>query len=121
MQITNGAQLQEAIALLKVDAEIKKDILQEQFNETYESLKPVNLIKSAFSKLPMGNIASGAIDATLGVGAGILSQKLLVGKSHNIFRKLLGSIVKIAVAGSVAKNGDQITSKGLQFIKRMVN
>jgi hypothetical protein len=121
MPVTSFAQLQEEITRLKVDAEIKKNIVREQFAETCESLKPINLIKGAFNKLPMGNIASGAIDATLGVGAGILSQKLLVGKSHNIFRKLLGSIVKIAVARSVAKNGDKITSKGLQLVKKMVN
>lgn len=120
MPITSNAQLQEAITSLRVEAEIKKNILQEQFDETYDSLKPLNLIKGAFSKLPMGNIAAGAIDATIGVGAGILSEKLLVGKSHNVFRKLLGSVVKIAVARSVAKNGDSITSKGLQLVKKLV-
>lgn len=120
MQITSNAELQAAITSLKVDAALKKNILKDQFDETYDSLKPINLIKTAFSKLPMGNIAAGAIDATLGVGAGMLSEKLLVGKSHNIFRKLLGSIVKIAVARSVTKNGDNIASKGLQLVKKLV-
>ena len=121
MEISNSAQLTEAIALLKVEAEIKKTVLQDQFNETYESLKPINLIKGAFSKIPAGGIAGAAINTTLGLGVGILSKKLLIGKSTNIFKRVIGSVIKLAVAKVVAKNSDAIKARGLQLVKKMVN
>jgi hypothetical protein len=121
MEINNSEQLAEAIALLQVEAEVKKTILQEQFDETYESLKPINLIKGAFNKIPAGGIAGAAIKTTLGLGVGILSKKLLVGKSTNIFKRAVGSVIKLAVAKVIAKNSDTLQAKGLRLVKKIIN
>jgi hypothetical protein len=103
----------------------EKKLSQEQmlishFNATFESLKPINMIKSTlkeFGKTP--DLKNNLLDATLGVGAGLLSKKLVVGGSNNIFRKVAGTIVEFAIATIIAKNSDKIKSAGKNFANKL--
>jgi hypothetical protein len=121
MEIVNSTQLKEAIFLLEAEKEEKKFILIEQFHETYESLKPVNLIKQTFNKLiDTPDIANQVLDTSIGLGAGVLSKKILVGKSTNIFKRFFGTIIELTVANAVSKNSDGIKKHGLQLIKKLI-
>ena len=46
--ITSTAGLKNAIQLLEAEQAVKGQLLKEQFYITYESLKPVNLLKKHF-------------------------------------------------------------------------
>ncbi len=121
MKINNTVQLREAIALLKAEAEEKRLIMIDQFHDTYDSLKPINLIKTAFHKVAdLPDLASQVIGTSIGVGAGILSKKILIGKSTNIFKKLFGVILEFAIAGAVAKNSNGIKRQGAELFKKLV-
>ncbi len=48
---TPYSELKEAIAILEKERVDKGEVLKEQFRATYESLNPINLIKSSFSNL----------------------------------------------------------------------
>ncbi len=121
MEINNAIQLREAIAILKAETEVNKKILIEQFHNTYNSLKPVNIIKSAFAKITsLPVVASQVIDTSIGLGAGVLSKKILVGTSGNIFKKIFGVILELAVAGAVTKNADGIKRQGSELIKKLI-
>jgi hypothetical protein len=83
--------LDEAILQLKAKKETELIMLKEQFHATYESLKPVNLIKKAFSDVTSSStIKSNLLGNVLGVGIGILSKKLIIGNTHNPLKKLIG-------------------------------
>ena len=129
MNIKTAADLNAAIALLKVDVSVKKNIVTEQYHSTVESLKPANIIRNAFDKVKegfddmvgSGELADKIIGTTVGFGAGVLSKKILVGKPTNIFKRILGTAIEIAVTTVVAKNAGTIKEKGLNLLKRFTN
>lgn len=104
--------LNTRIALLEIRQAEELKILKEQFQLTYESIKPINLIKHAFSEMTnsaeiKGNILSNVI----GLSTGYLSRKVLLGSTHNPIKRILGSILQYAVANIVTKSSDTFISK----------
>jgi len=59
------------------------------------------------------------LKATLGLGAGILSKKIFLGKSPGIFRKVVGSAVQMGLAGLVSKKTDVIKHNSGELIKKL--
>lgn len=122
MDIKTTADLQAAIALLKVDVSVKEKILTEQFHTTCESLKPVNIIKSAFNKIvDSADLADKIIGTSVGYGAGVLSKKILIGKSTNIFKRIFGTVIELAVTSAISNNADGIKEKGLNLLRKFTN
>jgi hypothetical protein len=111
--ITSSAELKEAIQRLEVEQEIRGQILKEQLFITYESLKPLNLLKHTLKEISsspdlIGNIPGSA----MGLLSGFLSRKIFVGASGNLIRKLIGSILQFGVTNVVAQNSYGILSAG---------
>lgn len=127
MDIKTTADLQAAISLLEVDVSVKKKILMEQFHTTRENLRPTNIIKKAFARIregfndmiESGDLVEKLIGTSVGFGAGVLSKKILVGKPTNIFKRILGTSIELAVAGVVSKNSEVIKEKGLHLWKKL--
>jgi len=111
--ITSTAALKDAIQLLEVDQEIKGQLLKEQLYITYESLKPLNLLKHTLKEISsspylIDNISGSA----MGLVSGFLSKKIFVGASGNVIRKLIGSVLQFGITNIVAQNSDVIRSIG---------
>jgi len=107
--INNAETLKEAILLMEAEQTLNGQILKEQFRLTYESLKPINIIKEAmhdFSESPDG--ISNIMGTGMGLLTGFLSKKVFVGNSGNIFRKLIGSFLQFGVTNAVANHSDAI-------------
>ena len=122
MEIKTTADLQAAIALLEVDISVKKKILTEQYHATCESLRPATIIKSAFNKFAdSGDLVDKIIGTSVGFGAGVLSKKILVGKSTNIFKRIFGTVIELAVTNAISKNAEGIKEKGLSLFKKFTN
>jgi hypothetical protein len=112
-EITNIGELQSAILSLEIDQSEKAQMLKEQFFLTYESLKPVNLLKSSLHDVVSSPDVLDDIIATLvGLATGSLSKKIVVGISGNPIRKLMGSIVRFGVSNFVSQHPDTIKSIG---------
>lgn len=121
-KITTTTELRESILLLEVKQEIEGVLLKEQFKVTYESLKPINLIKKTISELTSSPDFKGdLLNATLSLSAGYLSKKLVVGTSHNPIKQLLGSLIQMGVASIVSKNTDGIKSVAMNIISHFLN
>jgi len=123
MTITNKIQLEHQIALLKNETANKKAIMVQQFHNTYESLKPANLIKGALnSTINLPKLGDNFIGASMGIGAGILSKKILtLGRHPGFLKRILGTVAEVAVARLVANNSGEIKNKGLRIIKSFIN
>ena len=120
MEINTSADLQAAIKRLEQQSELQKEMVVEQFHETYESLKPMNLLKSSLNKVVHApGVVENIINATLGLGAGVFSKKLLIGKSTGILKKLLGAAVEFGVAGLVSKNSGSLKSGGINLLSKI--
>ena len=117
---TYTTKLKNAIQLLEVEQADKEQFLKEQFQQTYESLKPINLVKSTLKDITSSTFLKGSVLGTgMGLATGFLSKKIVVAGSGNIFRKLLGSIVQFGVTSIVAKNPEAIISLGRFLIKNI--
>jgi hypothetical protein len=99
--------LQEAIEALQLKQAQELLLLKEQFHNTYESLKPLNLIKNTFQDVVSSpEVKSSIVNNAIGLATGYLSKKLLIGGTHNPIKKILGAIVEFSVASFVAKRAD---------------
>jgi radical SAM superfamily enzyme len=120
MKINKSAELHAAIKELEVQEEMQKEIMVEKFHAIYESFKPINLLKSSLSKIIKSpDVVDGIINTTVGLGTGLLSKNLLIGKSAGIVKKLLGTAVELGVVGLVSKNIDSIKLNGLNFLSKI--
>lgn len=105
------SQLQEKILLLEAKQQNDKVLLKEQFKLSFESLKPINLVKDAFNELTnLSGFDGNTLDTSLGIAAGYFSKKIVVGSSKNPFKKILGNLVQAGVTSYVVNNTDQIKS-----------
>ena len=120
MEINNSIDLKAAIEQLENKNLVQKNAITDQFNDTLESLKPINLLKSSFNKVVRSpGLVENIINATVGLGAGFLSKKMLIGKSSSILKKLLGNAVEFGVAGLITKNSGSIKNTGLGLFNKI--
>ena len=116
-KITNTTELNQAILLLEAKQTLEGCILKEQFKITYESLKPINLIKSTISELAASpDFKNDLLNTTLSLAAGYLSKKVAIGSTNNPFKQILGTILQMGVTNVVSKNADGIKSTVLNLI-----
>jgi hypothetical protein len=111
--ITNAAELKKAIQLLEEEELIKRQLLKEQLNIAFESLKPINLLKKTLKDISSSpDLIDNIIGNAAGMATGFLSNKLFVGSSGNLFKKLIGGVVQLGVSRMVARHPDAIKSLG---------
>ena len=111
--ITSIAELKDAIQVLEVEQGIKEKILKEQLYLTYESLKPINILKKTLKEISSSPYMIDNISGTaMGLASGFLSKKIFIGASGSLFRKLIGSILQFGITNVVAQNSSIIKSIG---------
>jgi len=104
-KITEAEALREKIILLQQKQAADLQSLKTQLHDTYESLKPVNLIKTAFQEMiSLDELKNTLISSITGLVTGYLSKKILVGETNNPFKKTLASVIEFIVASVVAKS-----------------
>jgi hypothetical protein len=121
MQINSSTSLKEAIRQLEQRQFIQKEALIDQFHITYDSLKPVNIIKNEFKKLTSSisepsETKTNLINTAIGVGVGFLTKKIFIGGSAGILKRLFGTAMQIGVTKLVSANADKIKDKGMELL-----
>jgi hypothetical protein len=112
MKKTNQTDLlDERILYLEKRQTLELYALKEQFELTYESLKPLNLIKSAFTEMITSpNIKGNLINTVVGMATGFFTKKVLVGSTHNPFKKILGTVLQFIITNVATKSSDTLKS-----------
>jgi hypothetical protein len=110
MKNTNQADaLKDAIALLESKQAGELQLLRQQFHITYDSLKPMNLIKKGLQDITaLPDLKNGLINNAIGLATGYLSKKVLIGATRNPIKRILGTVLEFAVAGLVTKQVEQV-------------
>ena len=86
---TASERLKESIRLLEIKQEEEGKILKEQLRITYESLKPVNLIKSSLKEITSSvEVKNDLFGAIMSILSGYLTKRMVVGSESNVFMKL---------------------------------
>jgi hypothetical protein len=114
-KIRNTEDLKEAMAELEIRRADELRAIKEQVEFIKESMKPANLVKTVAKKaITTPSIRGKIITSVVGVVAGYLAKKFLVGASQNPFKKIAGSLLQMGVTGGV----HGIRSAGTDLVKR---
>ena len=118
--ITTSADLKMAIQQLEQQQAYEFTLLKDEFHATGEKLKPLNIIKRTFKNAVAGpDLKTNVMNAAIGLATGIVTKKLMIGKTINPFKKLFGALIEMAVANKVSKNADDIKSTGTAIFKKL--
>lgn len=113
MKIHTSQDLDNAISELERRKVIQESILKEQYRDTVDHFKPKNLLKSAFNKvLEPSDTRTTLLKAAGGLGVGLLTKNLLLGKATSIVGKLASNALKVTATNTVIKNTDKIAAWG---------
>jgi len=105
--------LKDTIQILETEQEIEGRLLKEQFYMTYESLKPINLLRSSIRDVDSSiYLIENIIGTAVGLATGYLSRKIMIGNSGNMIRKFFGFLLQLGVTNTVAQNPGTIKSIG---------
>jgi hypothetical protein len=114
--------LKERISQLELQQTEEGLLLKEQFNTTYESLKPLNLIKNAFKDFTSSpETKSDLVNAVVGIATGFLTNRLLIGSSTGIIKKVGALVLELGLVKVLAQNSDKIGAKASEWIKTLVS
>lgn len=117
--ITNSEELAEAIAVLELKATAQKREVEECYNVVAEEFKPLNLVKNGFRSVFSGENKGDLINALIGLGSGLLSRKLILGRSNGFIGKTVGKAIQWGMAGIVSQNAEKIKEKAGGIIDRL--
>ncbi len=112
--IHTSADLKEAIAELENRKAMEEIALKNQLHDTFETLKPSNLLKNTVSEVSASpQFKHNLLHLALGLGAGFISKKIVVGREAGLLTKSLGTALQFAVTSLVAKRkeNDEIVEK----------
>jgi len=113
--------LKESIRLLEIRQVEEGQALKEQFKITYESLKPLNLIKSSLNELTSSvEIKNSLFETIVSILTGYLTKKMMVSSKSNPFMKILGALLQFGVTSIVAKNAESIRNYIMSVIDRFM-
>ena len=119
-KINSSQDLQAAIFMLEQKRNAQRKEIENEVEQIHKSLSVGNIFKSALKNIVGGDsIGTKAATSALGLGSGLIVQKLVAGKSGGFLKKLLGTVVQIVVTGLVAKNSDKALSKGVEIGKKV--
>ena len=97
------ANLHETISLLKLREKAELQALKKQFHLSYESLKPVNLIKSTLKNVTSSQGIKGTLLKTVvGLATAYFSKRLLFRVAQKPIKKVLGTLLGMGIARFVA-------------------
>lgn len=100
-------KLDLAIAALERQRDLKFDELKQQLALTYESVKPVNILNQTLVDFKESTeVKSNLLQSVVSLAGGYISKKLLVGKSHSTFKKIMGYVVQYGVTSFISKKVD---------------
>jgi len=111
--IRTQADLIKAIMSLEVKQKADGEILRQQFHTSYESMKPVNIlkktIKDAFSS---PEVKDGLLNTSVGVSAGFIVKKIFESVSKGPLTGIAGTTLMMGVSKLVASNPETVKAIG---------
>ncbi len=88
--------------------------------KTIETLKPINLIKSSLKNLGTSPGLKGhALETAVGMGAGYLVKKVLVGGAAGPLKKILGTLLQYGITNLASNKGVFIKEKTGNLISKL--
>jgi len=124
-KIKNTEELKTAIQLLENEKLIKEILIKQQVITLCESLKPINILKDTLKDAHSDpELKTTVINNALGFVSGAAIRKIVMGKSHNHLRNLVGMVLERLVernAEGIKTVADNILEKIINYRKNTEN
>jgi len=112
--------LEEAISRLEIQRAHEWILLRNQFHITYESLKPINLIKHTVKEVSSSpEVKTGVVNNVMGITTGYLARAIFLGTSGNPIKRIVGSLLQFTVAAFVTRNSGPIKLIGKTVLNKL--
>ncbi|MEO6582800.1 MAG: hypothetical protein ABIO05_00660 [Ferruginibacter sp.] len=120
MKVTNATELQASIIELEKRKVIQESLLKEQFHNVKESMKPLNMIKRTFSNIThTPEIRNGVMKTVAGVGIGLLTKNMFLGKAIPLVKSLMSHSVESSVDKSIKHGADTVKAYGTAIFNNL--
>jgi hypothetical protein len=114
--------LKESIRQLEIKQAEEGKQLKEQVKEVYESLKPVNLLKTSLKEMAGSAELTGSLmESVVALFSGYLVNRVVAGSKKGMFAKILGLFMQFGVTKLVANHADTIREFVSEWIDRLFN
>jgi hypothetical protein len=111
--ISSYSGLKSAIQLLEVEQDVKAQLFKDQLRLTFESIKPINLIRKSLQDISSSpDLVDNILGVATGIASGFLTRKIFIGASGNVLRKILGTVLQFGVTNVVAKHPETVKTVG---------
>src|SRR5580700_10481909 len=91
IKIASAKQLKAYIVFLEEKKRQQEQALRDQLSTTYESLKSINLLKSALHSVLGVDNQSSLLPSLAGTIGSVVIKKIMPGNSGNIVKRILGA------------------------------
>jgi hypothetical protein len=119
-KITSSEGIRRAIVELEHRQIVDEALFREQFFITYESLKPINVLRNTLYELiTPSRLKDNLVQTGMGIISGYISRKILVRSSSNAFLRLSGIILQYGVTNFVSNNSAAIKKVIIQFADQL--
>jgi len=116
---TAAQAVKKSISVLELRQTEEGKLLKQQFTITFESIKPLNVLRKIISDISEPtDLKENMIQTAAGLFTGYISRKLLVRSSKNPLLRLAGVYLQYAVTNFVAKHSDSIKTVGAYYINK---
>ncbi len=113
-----GTRLKLLILEKETELRLEGNALKAHCLLSYESLKPVNLLKNTLGEsMSEPGVKDNVVNTMIGVTTGFIVKKIFSSKSDTPLTKLTGVILEVLVSGAVTKNAGLIRSAGGYIFK----
>ncbi len=119
MQPSNPSlDLQARISVLQIQAMEERLALKEEVKEIINNINPIKLITHGLKEIITSEeMKEGLFSLTMGMSAGYVAKKIVIGNSENAIQHIAGNVVGMVVSKNVAMHSDQIRSAGMLILK----
>ncbi len=118
--INSTADLKNAIQLLEAEQAANGKQLKAHFYATYESFKPVNLIRTALRDITSSpHMVDNIVGTTVGLAAGLVSNVVFKGLAGPGIRRVISPVLQSGVTSFVAKHTGSLRSVGAMALLRI--
>lgn len=91
--------LKTAINQLEYNKAVQRQLLKDSLDDTIDSLRPVNILKSVSEKVFTPGVLNNVIPTIMGLGAGFVSNKLINGSPKVGRSRLKKALISVALYG----------------------
>lgn len=117
-KISNSEELQARVRALQLQSIEDKKALQDLASEIASNVNPIKIITHGFKEIISSpEVKHGLFNLSIGMSAGYVAKKIIIGKSKNPLQHVAGNLVAMVVSNNVAMHTDRIRSAGLVILR----